>query len=36
MPDKSEVITKLMQAAVVVLGIHLGHAIVALFHIRGT
>ena len=36
MPDKSEVINKLMQAAIVILGMTLGHAIVsALFHIPG-
>jgi hypothetical protein len=35
MPDKSEVVNKLMQAAVVVLGILLGHALAALFHIPG-
>jgi hypothetical protein len=36
MPDKNEVINKLMQAAVVILGMAIGHAIATLFHIPGT
>ena len=37
MPDKSEVVNNLIHAAIVILGILLGHAVAtALFHIPGT
>jgi len=35
MPNKSEVINKLILSAIVILGILLGHAITAAFHIPG-
>jgi len=34
-PTKSEVIDKLMQAAVVILGMTIGHALATLFHVPG-
>ena len=35
MPDKSEVIHKIILGAIIVLGVALGHAIAAFFHIPG-
>ena len=35
MPDKSEVVNKLILSAIILLGILFGHALAALFHIPG-
>ena len=35
MPDKSEVINRLILSAIIMLGMTIGHALAALFHIPG-
>ena len=36
MPDKSEVIHKIMLSAIIILGVTIGQAIAAFFHFPGT